>query len=257
MKKVVVKVGTNLLTQADGQLDRNNLVQIVKQVSTIKKRHHVDVIIVSSGAIASGSQLLNTHVQSIPEKQACASVGQILLMSEYRSFFKEHHFNIGQILLTKNELIHTEDRENIKNTINTLFSHGIIPIVNANDSVSTLQIESGDNDELSVLLSTLIGADSLIILTNTEGLYTDHPSHNTNARLIPIVETITSDILELAQGPENAKSKGGMRAKVIAADVATSQGVDVYIASGRSESTLIDIFNKKQVGTFFPKRSTT
>lgn len=253
MKRIVIKVGTNLLTQEDGQLDRNNLVQIISQISTIKQNNNIDIIIVSSGAIASGRQLLNSIGVSIPEKQACASVGQILLMSEYRAFFKEHHFNIGQILLTKNELTDTDDRNNIKNTIHTLFKHNIIPIVNANDSVSTLQIESGDNDELSVLLSILLKADSLIILTNTEGLYTDHPSLNSSATLIPIVNNITSDILELAKGPENSKSKGGMKAKVTAANLATKNGIDVYIANGRSESSLIDIFDKKQVGTYFPK----
>jgi glutamate 5-kinase len=254
MKRIVIKIGTNLLTQHDARLDRNNLDQLISQISKLKNDLSLDIIIVSSGAIACGSQLLNDEVNTVADNQASASIGQILLMSEYRSLFKEHNINIGQILLTKAELTHKKQQVNIKNTIDTLFNHDIIPIVNANDSVSTLQIESGDNDEIAALLATLIQADTLIILTNTNGLYSDNPTDNESATLIKTVPTLSKEMLIAAKGPENEKSRGGMKSKVIAAELARALGVNVYIANGREKRTLYDIANNKPVGTHFPKQ---
>jgi len=254
MNRIVIKVGTNLLTQEDGTLDRNNLVQIIDQVAYIITTYKCNVCIVSSGAIACGNKILNQTKQTIADKQASASVGQILLMSEYRTFFKEHHHTIGQILLTKQELTDQDEKENIHNTIETLFNHSIIPIVNANDSVSTLQIESGDNDEIAALLSILIEADTLILLTNTDGVYSDNPSESEEAKLISRIDNVDNAILKIAKGPENSKSRGGMKSKVVAADTAQRSGINVYIANGRQPDAILDIFTEKSTGTFFPKR---
>jgi glutamate 5-kinase len=251
--KVLVKIGTTLLTTEKGELDLNNLRQLIHQISDVIKQGN-QIIIVTSGAITSGSTVINTNLQTMPEKQAAASIGQLLLMNEYSLFFKIHGIQIGQLLLTKDGLLNNDRRHNALNTINTLLSHECIPIINENDSVSTKEIKFGDNDELSSLVAVLCKVDRYILLSDINGVYTDDPSHP-DATLIPTIDHINDHIRSIAKGPKSKQGSGGMISKIDAADYAMKQGITVTIANGRQPQVLQDILENKSIGTTF-KRNT-
>ncbi len=196
--KIIIKIGTNLLTTVKGELDLNNLRQLINQISeTVKKKHKV--IIVTSGAITSGAELLKVSLDTIPKKQAAASIGQLLLMNEYALFFKSHGIQVGQLLLTKDGLLDKNRKKNALNTINTLLKYNFIPIINENDSVTTKEIKFGDNDELSSIVAVLCKADQYIILSDINGVYTDDPNQNKKALLIPQINKITEKIKKNAK----------------------------------------------------------
>jgi glutamate 5-kinase len=257
IKIIVVKIGSSLLTNEKGQLDSVNLKNLVEQISTLQKHFKIEnsdeyrFIIVTSGSITCGSETLELTPKTIPEKQAAASVGQHLLMQEYGRCFKEKGLNVGQILLTRDGLENPEREINIINTITTLLSQGVIPIINENDSVATEEIKFGDNDELSSKVAVLLQANKLILLTDTDGLYNKNPQNDSTAKLLGSVEIITAEILAMAEGPKSEKSRGGMKTKLLAAQLATTNGIETVIANGRKHKIIENIFNGGEFGTIF------
>ena len=214
----------------------------------------MDVCLVSSGAIAVGRSAMGIHERptDISMKQACAAVGQAKLMMVYQKLFAEYNETAGQVLLTKNTMINPVSRENAKNTFEELFQLGVIPIVNENDTTSTYEMQFGDNDTLSALVSSMVGANLLILLSDIDGLYTDDPHTNPDAKLVQVVENLDEEILGMAKGTTGSNvGTGGMTTKLTAAKIATLSGTDMIIANGADVKILAQIFEDAYTGTLF------
>ncbi|MBS3909852.1 MAG: glutamate 5-kinase [Actinobacteria bacterium] len=254
-RRIVVKLGTSTVAKETGGIDHVQLKSIVEQVAQLKKDGY-DVVIVSSGAIAAGVEGLGLKARpsTIPELQAAASVGQGLLLHEYASLFSKHGIKVGQVLLTQYDVIHRQQYLNSRNALKTLLALGVVPIVNENDATAVDEIRFGDNDTLAALVSNLIRADLLILLSDIEGLYTGDPRDGGDAKLIEMVEDITTEIESLAGGGGSSFSSGGMVTKIQAARIAIFAQVGMVIAHGRRANVLIDIMNDERVGTFFAPR---
>lgn len=253
-KRVVVKIGSSSLTHEEtGKLDLGKMEQLVRQLSDLRNRG-MDVCLVSSGAIAVGRSAMGIHERptDISMKQACAAVGQAKLMMVYQKLFAEYNETAGQVLLTKNTMINPVSRENAKNTFEELFQLGVIPIVNENDTTSTYEMQFGDNDTLSALVSSMVGADLLILLSDIDGLYTDDPHTNQDAKLVQVVENLDEEILGMAKGTTGSNvGTGGMTTKLTAAKIATLSGTDMIIANGADVKILAQIFEDAYTGTLF------
>ena len=253
-KRIVIKIGSSSLTHREtGKLNLLKIEKLVRILCDLRGEGR-DVVLVSSGAIAAGRQALGsqTRPSSISEKQAYAAVGQARLMMVYQKLFSEYNHVTAQVLLTKNTMIHEASRYNAQNTFDELMNLGVIPIVNENDTVSTHEIQFGDNDRLSAIVSALIGADLLILLSDIEGLYTDDPRKNPDARFIQMVEEITPQLLKM--GKDTAGSDvgtGGMSAKLAAARIATDSGSDMVIANGDNVEIIHEIMEGQPKGTLF------
>jgi len=250
IRKVVVKVGTSVLTSGD-DLDIGYIQRLAGEIAELRRRG-TDIILVSSGAISAGmGQLsLKTRPRSIPQLQAAAAVGQNRLMHNYQVAFEQHGLTIAQILLTADDLKDRQRYLNARNTLLTLWGYGIIPIVNENDSVATEEIRVGDNDSLSAQVANLIDADLLIILSDIDGLLSGDPRKCPDASLISTVSEITLQIERFAGKAGREYAIGGMKTKIQAAKIVTSSGEMMVIANGRKDS-LIDILEGKQIGTLF------
>lgn len=253
-KRVVVKIGSSSLTHEEtGKLDLGKMEQLVRQLSDLRNRG-MDVCLVSSGAIAVGRSAMGIHERptDISMKQACAAVGQAKLMMVYQKLFAEYNETAGQVLLTKNTMINPVSRENAKNTFEELFQLGVIPIVNENDTTSTYEMQFGDNDTLSALVSSMVGADLLILLSDIDGLYTDDPHTNPDAKLVQVVENLDEEILGMAKRTTGSNvGTGGMTTKLTAAKIATLSGTDMIIANGADVKILAQIFEDAYTGTLF------
>lgn len=253
-KRVVIKIGSSSLTHpATGNINYIKMERLVREFCNLRNQG-IDVCLVSSGAIAVGKQSMGLaeRPRRLPEKQACASVGQARLMSIYQKFFAEYNQKVGQVLMTKETMIDNVSRKNAQNTINELMAMGVIPIVNENDTVSTYEIRFGDNDTLSAIVSALTGADLLILLSDIDGLYTDDPKVNPDAELITYVEEFSPEYMEMASSaPGSEMGTGGMVTKIKAARIATASGVDMIIANGKDFGILHHIFENRFTGTFF------
>lgn len=252
-KKIVVKIGSSSLVHEEtGGLDFGKLEKLVRILSDFRNQGK-DVVLVSSGAVGVGRKLmgLTTKPDTLPLKQACAAVGQGRLISIYQKLFAEYNQKAAQILITKETMIKEVRRRNARNTFEQLFQHGIIPIVNENDTVSTEEIEFGDNDTLSAVISALVGADLLVLLTDIDGFYTDDPHKNPDAKLIKEIQTVDDKVLDMAKGVTSNLGTGGMATKLAAAPICTDSGADMVIASGENVSVLNDIIEGKEVGTLF------
>ena len=253
-KRVVIKIGSSSLTHpATGNINYIKMERLVRELCNLRNQG-IDVCLVSSGAIAVGKQSMGLaeRPRRLPEKQACASVGQARLMSIYQKFFAEYNQKVGQVLMTKETMIDNVSRKNAQNTINELMAMGVIPIVNENDTVSTYEIRFGDNDTMSAIVSALTGADLLILLSDIDGLYTDDPKVNPDAELITYVEEFSPEYMEMASSaPGSEMGTGGMVTKIKAARIATASGVDMIIANGKDFGILHHIFENRFTGTFF------
>ncbi len=249
MKRVVLKIGTKLLTTKHGKLDLNNLRQLCFQVTALCDKGDYEFILVTSGSIICGSESLNINVQTIPEKQAAAALGQILLMKEYYQFFEQRNHKAAQILLTKDGLNNKEKQLNIINTIQTLLKQNVIPIINENDTVATDEIQFGDNDMLSCYVAELVKADYFIILTDQDGIYTENPTVSKTAKLIPTLTDISDSMIDKAPSTVDTKGKGGIKSKLMAAQFALSKNIPMHIANGFDTTIISDILNKQKVGT--------
>lgn len=249
--KVVIKIGTNTLTDKEGLLDLKVLKSLVSQIAEIK--NNKDVVIITSGAIGAGMQELGLkeRPKDVITKQVCAAIGQNILMSNYHSLFSAHGIKIAQILLTYDDLANRETYKNLSNSLNKLFKLGVIPIINENDPISINEIgpSFGDNDNLSALISSKIKADLLVILTNVDGLYNKNP-RSEDAVLIREVKSITKDIEEMS-GKATDLGIGGMKTKIQAAKKAAKAGTTVIIANGRRGKVLLKIMNGEDIGTIF------
>ena len=253
-KRIVVKIGSSSLTHKEtGLLDFVKLEKLVRVLTNLRNQGK-EVILVSSGAIAVGRKKLGLRKEemTLSKKQACAAVGQAQLMMTYQKIFSEYNQPVAQILLTKITMMQEENKTNAENTFLELLSLGVIPIVNENDTVSTYEIQFGDNDRLSALVTALTGADLLILLSDIDGLYTDDPNVNKDAKFVEVVEKLDDDYMDM--GKETSSSQvgtGGMSAKLVAAKLATYSGADMVIANGSDVDVINAIMNGENVGTLF------
>jgi glutamate 5-kinase len=254
--RIVIKLGTSLLTSGKDHLDLSVMANLIQQIAQL---HHQDkeIIVVSSGAIGAGRQKLKgvPERKNTPFKQVLASVGQSHLMHTYEWLFNQHDITIAQALLTKAALSDRSGYLNTRNTLLALIDLDIICVVNENDVVALDEIEElkfGDNDNLSAMVANLVDADLLVLLTDIGGLYTADPHYNPEAQLIRRVDRIDAEIERLARTTASHQSIGGMITKIEAAKLATSSGIDLIIANGREPDVLVRIDNGEDLGTFFP-----
>lgn len=257
-KRIVFKIGTSTLTHEEtGGLD---LVKMEKFVRTLTDLHNQgkEIVVVSSGAIGVGRKALGLKERPAERsvKQACAAVGQSRLMMVYQKLFSEYNQNTAQILMTKITIANDTSRHNAQNTFHELLEMGVIPIVNENDTVATDEIDFGDNDFLSAIVSAIVQADLLVLLSDIDGLYTDDPNKNPNAELIPLVEHITDEMLGMAKGPATDMGTGGMSSKVGAAGIANDAGADMAILNGNDMDNINRLFAGEEVGTLFTAHKT-
>lgn len=255
-KRIVVKVGTSTLTYDNGNINLTRIEKLTRVLSDMLNSGK-EVVLVSSGAIGVGvSKLkLKEKPQSIREKQAVAAVGQCELMHIYSKFFGEYSHVVGQVLLTRDVVEDEHIRENVCNTFETLIENKIVPVVNENDTVSIDEIENivrfGDNDNLSAIVSGLVKADLLIILSDIDGFYDSDPRKNKDSKMLKQIEKVTPELEECAGGAGSNLGTGGMVTKLTAAKTAASYGVDMVLANGDNPSILLDILEGKEVGTLF------
>lgn len=252
---MVVKVGTSTLTYDGGGINIRRVEKLVKVLSDIKNSGK-KVILVSSGAIGVGMGKLgiSKRPECTRDKQALAAIGQCELMNYYSRLFGQYNHNVAQILLTKDVVRDPVRNENARNTFEKLLSLGIVPIVNENDTISTEQIEFGDNDTLSATVASLAKATLLVILSDIDGLYDCDPKENKSSHLIPVVEEIDESIIALAGGAGSTRGTGGMITKIHAAQESCKAGIDMIIANGSDPDVLYDICEGKSVGTLFKSK---
>lgn len=252
-QRIVVKIGSSSLTHAEtGRLNLDKMERLIRILTDLRNQGK-EVILVSSGAIAVGATALSLKERPRERsmKQACAAIGQARLMMVYQKLFAEYNQITAQILMTKHTMINDISRMNAQNTFNELLDMGVIPIVNENDTVSTDELDFGDNDTLSAIVTALIGGDLLILLSDIDGLYTDDPRTNSNVELIPLVEKIDENLCSMAKSSTGAVGTGGMASKVSAAKIATFSGADMVITNGADVHNIISILEGKEIGTLF------
>ena len=252
-KRIVIKVGTSSLTHPEtGNMDLIKMEKLVRELTDLQNQGK-EVILVSSGASAVGRKAIGMKERptELAVKQACASIGQARLMMIYQKLFMEYNQTASQILMTKNTLVNEGNRENARNTFEMLLSMGAIPIVNENDTVSTYEIQFGDNDTLSAIVSALVQADLLILLSDIDGLFTDDPNRNPDARFIEYVDRVDERFQRMAKGSASDVGTGGMSTKLGAARLATSAGADMIIANGADMGIIHRIMDGERIGTMF------
>ena len=250
--RIVIKVGTSTLTHKTGNLNIRHVEQLCKVISDLKGAGN-EIILVSSGAIGMGVGKLSLLERpgDMPTKQAAAAVGQCELMYTYDKLFSEYGHVVGQVLVTGSDLKDPVRYENFRNTLNRLIELRALPIVNENDTVATEEISLGDNDTLGAIVAVGADAELLILLSDIEGLYTADPHTDTEAKLIPAVYEMSSEVLAVAGGAGTKLGTGGMQTKLHAAEICMENGIDMIIADGSRPELLYDIADGKQVGTRF------
>lgn len=261
-KRIVIKIGSSSLTHSEtGRLNLRKLEVLARELSDLRNQGK-DVILVSSGAIATGVAALGMHEKptELKGQQACAAVGQARLMMIYQKLFSEYNQLSAQILMTKNTMVNNVNRKNAQNTFNELLSLGVIPIVNENDSISTYELQNlekfGDNDTLSAMVAALVRADLLILLSDIDGLFTDDPNTNPDAKFIDVVENLDDNLLNMGKGTSRSKvGTGGMATKLTAAQIASAAGVDMVIANGADFHIIHKITEGRKYGTLFVSQS--
>ena len=250
--RIVIKVGTSTLTHSTGNLNIRHVEELCKVMSDLKNAGH-EVILVSSGAIGMGVGKLglSERPKDMPTKQAAAAVGQCELMYVYDKQFSEYGHNIGQILLTGDDIENEERNKNFRNTLHRLLALRVLPIINENDTVSTAEIAVGDNDTLAAIVALEADADLLILLSDIEGLYTADPRKNPDAKLIREVREMTDEIRALGGGAGSGLGTGGMQTKLRAATMCMERGIDMIITRGDRPALLYDCVEGTPVGTRF------
>jgi glutamate 5-kinase len=254
-RRIVVKVGSGLVTTPGQGPVAAQIARLAADLAALVKDRR-EVALVSSGAIVTGMARLGltARPRSIPEKQAAAAVGQSALMWHYEQAFKRHGLQVGQVLLTGQDISDRARYLNARNTLLALLDFGVLPIVNENDTVAVEEIKVGDNDNLAALVAHLIDADLLILLTDVDGLYTGDPRRDPTARRLETVEAVTEEILRLVFDEAGRVSVGGMSTKLEAAQKASASGIPMVIASGRQEGMLARVLSGESVGTYFCAR---
>ena len=251
-KLIVVKIGSSSLTDSKGSMDSDKIKNIVSQVAKLKDQGH-KVILVTSGSISAGFRLLgyNERPKTIAAKQASASVGQGLLMEEYTKYFNDYGYVTAQILLTRGDFSDKRRYKNIVNTLDILLKRGAIPIINENDTVSIEELKIGDNDTLSAQVAAMVHADLLILLTDIDGLYSEDPRKNPEAKKIEVVEEITKEIEAIAGSAGSSIGTGGMRSKISAGKIAVASGVPMLITHSGKENILLRVSEGDLDGSYF------
>jgi len=254
-RRIVVKVGTSTLAYPNGRLHLRRVEKLVKVLADLKNSGR-EILLVTSAAIGVGAGLLGLkeRPRDTGGKQAAAAVGQCELMYTYDKLFSEYGHRTAQLLLTRDVVDDARRRQNVVNTLNRLMELGVLPIINENDTVAVEELEFGDNDTLSAIVAVLAEAEGLVLLTDIDGLYTDDPRRNPDARRIPVVEEITPELLEAAKGAGSALGTGGMTTKLHAAAIATGQGIPTVVMQGADPEALYDLTEGKPVGTLFKGR---
>lgn len=261
-KRIVIKIGSSSLTHKEtGDMDYIRMEKLVRELSDIRNQGK-DVILVTSGAIAAGKKAVNAkdlkiadNVEAMALKQACSAVGQARLMMTYQRLFAEYNHVAAQILMTKNTIVDNLNRFNATNTFSELLKLGVIPVVNENDTVATYEIEIGDNDTLSAIVASMVGADLLILLSDIDGLYTDDPRTNPDAKFIEQVDVLTDELMGMGKATTGSSvGTGGMNTKMIAAKIATSTDVDMIIANSKDIGILHRLLAGENEGTLFLSR---
>ena len=250
VSRIVVKLGTGVLTDSRKLIDPAQLAQLVAQIAALKKSGK-EVVLVTSGAVGTGMGALGYAMRptDLAEKQACAAVGQSRLMTAYDKLFSAHGLVVAQVLLTHDDLEHHERHLNARNTLVTLLQRGVIPIINENDAVSFTEIKFGDNDKLSALVASLLPADLLVILTTVDGVIENFGKKN--PKTLSVIEKIDAAIEKMAGGTTSETAVGGMKSKIDAAKIVVRSGIPLVIASGRRKNMLAKILNGADEGTLF------
>ena len=252
-KRIVVKIGSSSLFHAEtGGLNFLKIEKLARILADISNQGK-DVILVSSGAIATGRTIVNipAGINDIPVRQACAAIGQAQLITIYQRMFAEYGKTAAQVLLTRYTIHSKLTRTNASNTFKELLNLGAIPVVNENDTVTTEEIEFGDNDCLSAMVGILSDADMLIILSDIDGLYDSDPRENPDARFISTVESLDDEILKMGQGAGSSYGTGGMASKLEAAKMAYAAGIDMVITNAADLDNITRVMNGEEIGTFF------
>jgi glutamate 5-kinase len=252
VRRVVIKVGSRVLTVDGGGLDYDAITRLCDEMAGLRQQG-IEVILVSSGAVAAGRDALRSAdtTLTIPQKQAAAAVGQPLLMQAYQQACTRHGLVTAQILLTAEDLANRNRFLNARTTLEALLTAGALPVINENDSVAVAEIKFGDNDTLSALVTSLAEADLLLILTDIEGLYSANPSSDPDAQLIPLVRSITREIERMAGGSGSNVGTGGMATKVTAAKKAARFGVPTILAPGKQPGVISAAVSGQEIGTLF------
>jgi glutamate 5-kinase len=250
VSRIVVKLGTAVLTDTRKQPDLAQMEQLVAQVAQ-QRASGREMVLVTSGAVGAGMGTLGFEKRpsAVDEQQACAAVGQSRLMATYERLFSKHNLHVAQVLLTHDDLEHHDRHLNARNTLVTLLRHGVVPIVNENDAISFTELKFGDNDKLSALVASLLPADLLVILTNVDGVTENFG--RPGATLLHTIESIDDRIEGLAGGTNSVTAVGGMASKIQAAKMVVRAGIPMVIASGWKRTVLADILNGAEEGTLF------
>lgn len=258
-QRIVIKIGSSSLTHSEtGDLNLAKIEKLIRVISDLRGMGK-EVVLVSSGAVAAGRQALGCQKpETLAEKQAYAAVGQARLMMVYQKVFSEYNQTAAQVLMTKNTIVDNVSRGNARNTFDELLKLGAVPIVNENDTVSTYELKFGDNDRLSAIVSALIGADLLILLSDIDGLYSDDPKKNPDAVFIEQVDELSEEFMSMGKSTTGSDvGTGGMAAKLYAARIATDSGSDMVIANGDHVEVIWDILNGEIKGTLFTAHKST
>ena len=252
VKRVVIKVGTSVLLDEEKKVSSEKIGKLAQQVRKLKDKG-IDPIIVSSGAIACGMESLNLKKKpkEIEKRQALASIGQIVLARMYMETFKKERLTIGQVLLTHEDIKSKSRCLNVMNTLNTLLSMDVVPVINENDALSFKEIKFGDNDNLSALIAQICNADLLLLLSDVEGLFDKDPNKYPNARIIKVVERVDDKVEKIASGTISEKSVGGMVSKLEAAKKAGFYGIPTRVVRGDAENIILKTIKGEKVGTLF------
>lgn len=259
--RIIIKFGTNILTNEEGEVSLPRVYSFIEDVSKLKKSGK-EVILVTSGAVGLGKKKLGVEsTDAVAMKQACAAIGQSKLMSIYETAFDQYNIVVAQILLTEDDFSQRKKYLSLRTTLNKLLELNVVPIINQNDTVSTIELDElyentqvcfSDNDKLSALVASELDADLLILLSDIDGLFDSNPKTNSNAKIIPIVEKITPEIMSFGEDA-SLGGRGGMKTKLEAARLVTRSGGTVLIANGQIPSVIKRIFEQDEIGTiFFP-----
>lgn len=251
-KRIVIKVGTSTLSYKNGRLNFRRIEKLAYVLSALRSQG-LQVVLVSSGAIGVGAGRIGLadKPKELAKKQALAALGQAELIRIYQKFFEEYNQFVAQVLLTKDAMTETSRHDNAQNTIAKLLEMDIIPIINENDTISTYEIEFGDNDTLSAMVARLVKADLLVLMSDIDGLYSADPKTNKDATIIHSVPEIDEKIEKLAQGAGSSFGTGGMITKIAAAKICKEGNIDTIITNGDDPNVIFSILEGKQVGTHF------
>lgn len=257
IKRIVIKVGTSTLSNCGSNLNVERIEQLVYQMAVLKQNGY-EIIFVSSGAVGTGNNVLNIKKNtSASQKQASAAIGQIILNNLYEELFLKYDIKVGQLLLTKDDITNRDRNLNVRNVINQLLKMNVIPIINENDAISMKDIKIGDNDNLSALIAILSDASLLVLLSDIDGIYTDNPMKNVDAKFLKEIEKVDSKIMSYAKDKGSDFAQGGMQTKLEAAKKVNAAGIQMIIANGQKDDILLDIVEGNFKGSLFLHKVTS